>query len=185
MADAGLKAIFLARRGLIERLVKARVGTGDEAEDIMQELWLRIEQVKAGPVNDPVAYLLRMAMNLVTDRSLNRRRRQDREGAWQALQPVSAEFPDQESRLVAHAELARVQAVLDQMPGHMTRALIMFRLEGLSQRAIADELGMSVSGVEKLLSRAYRQLAEMHKDNAVGTGTRTGAAFSRKSTDVR
>ncbi|MGY2499272.1 sigma factor-like helix-turn-helix DNA-binding protein, partial [Klebsiella pneumoniae] len=46
------------------------------------------------------------------------------------------------------------------MPERMATALRLFRLEGVSQRAIADRLGISVSGVEKLLQRAYRKIEE-------------------------
>ena len=44
------------------------------------------------------------------------------------------------------------------MPERMRIALTMFRLEDESQRTIADTLGITVSGVEKLLRRAYAQL---------------------------
>jgi DNA-directed RNA polymerase specialized sigma24 family protein len=40
----------------------------------------------------------------------------------------------------------------------MAIALRMFRLEEKSQRAIAEHLGISISGVEKLLQRAYRKI---------------------------
>ena len=54
--------------------------------------------------------------------------------------------------------LKSVEQAIDAMPERMGRALRLFRIEGRSQRAIADELGISVSGVEKLLQRAYRIL---------------------------
>ncbi|NWN33500.1 RNA polymerase sigma factor, partial [Klebsiella michiganensis] len=44
------------------------------------------------------------------------------------------------------------------MPDRMATALRMFRLEERPQRAIAEHLGISVSGVEKLLARAYRKI---------------------------
>lgn len=168
MSESGLKAIFLERRKMIERLLRARTGSFDAAEDILQELWLRLEQARPGPVNDPVAYLLRTALNLANDMSLSARRRQDREGAWTAVQPGSAEFPDQEAALAASHELARLQEFMDRMPPHMVRAVEMFRIEGKSQRQIADDLGMSLSGVEKLLARAYRQLAEFRTSDTAG-----------------
>jgi DNA-directed RNA polymerase specialized sigma24 family protein len=38
----------------------------------------------------------------------------------------------------------------------MATALRLYRVENRPQRAIAEQLGISVSGVEKLLQRAYR-----------------------------
>lgn len=163
MSESGIRAVFLARRATLRRLLLARLGDAAEADDVLQELWLRIEQARTGPVQDPAAYIMRMALNLATDRRIADRRREGRHSAWGSLQPESAEVPGQEQALMARNELARVQALLDSMPEAMRRALILFRLEGRSQRAIAEDLGMSLSGVEKLLARGYRQLVEFQR----------------------
>lgn len=44
------------------------------------------------------------------------------------------------------------------MPERMRIALCMFRIEERPMKTIAGELGITVSGVEKLLQRAYRRL---------------------------
>ena len=46
------------------------------------------------------------------------------------------------------------------MPERMRVALVMFRFEDKPQRAIAERLEISVSGVEKLLQRAYRIISD-------------------------
>lgn len=185
MSESGLKAIFLERRSTIERLLRARTGSHEEAEEVLQELWLRLEQMKPGPVNDPVAYLLRTALNLAIDRGVSARRRRDREVAWTAIQPGSAEFPDPEAMLSASGELLRLREFMKQMPANMVRALEMFRLEGQSQRAIAAELGMSLSGVEKLLARAYRQLAEFQEMHRAAGAAPLSPDVSRSTNDAR
>ena len=58
------------------------------------------------------------------------------------------------------AALRRVEASIAAMPDRMATALRMFRIEDRSQREIAQTLGISVSGVEKLLQRAYRQIRD-------------------------
>lgn len=163
MAESGIKAVFLTRRPSLRRLLLARLGDASEADDVLQEVWLRIEQARTGPVQDPAAYITRMALNLATDRRIADRRREGRNSAWSALQPDSGEMPGQEELLMARSELDRVQALLDSMPEAMRRALLLFRLEGRSQKQIAEELGMSLSGVEKLLARGYRQLVEFQR----------------------
>lgn len=163
MTSSGLRAVYQERRILIERLIRARTNSADEAQEVMQELWLRIEQVRPGPIADPVAYVMRMALNMIVDRLLSQERKRMRETNWVAMQPSAAEFPNQETKVMAADELARVRQLLDQMPATMSRALVMFRLERLAQKDIAAELGMSVSGVEKLLARAYRQLTEFQQ----------------------
>lgn len=158
MTDSGLKATFLAQREQLMRLLSARLGNRDEAEDVMQDMWLRLARLPTGPVAEPGAYLFRMAANLATDRRVSAARRSARDNAWAAMQPDSAEYPDGEQQLVAKDELGQVERILDEMPDRMRQALVLFRLEGKSHKLIAQQLGISVSGVEKLLRRGYRQL---------------------------
>lgn len=165
----GLAAVFLANRAAIRRLVTARVQDPQLAEDLLQDMWLRLDAGRIGPVGDPLAYLMRMAMNLAADRRIADQRRAAREAAWLALQPAGAEQPDQERRLASAEELARLEALLGSMPEPMHRALVMFRIEGRPQRRIAEQLGLSVSGVEKLLARAYRRLVEFRLDSLAAT----------------
>lgn len=177
--DRGLAAVFLANRQAVRRLVTARTRDLAEAEDVLQEMWLRLDRARGGPVGDPLAYLMRMAMNVVADRRRADQRRSAREEAWGAVQPAGSEHPDAERQLLSIEELARLQALLGSMPDQMHRALVLFRLEGASQRAIAAELGMTLSGVEKLLARAYRRLIEFRTDNEAIAASRTDAADGR------
>jgi len=184
MGEGGIWAVFLANRALVRRLLLARTGNAADAEDIVQEMWLRIEQARIGPVADPLAYLMRMANNLATDRQTAARRRSTREAGWHSLQPVGAEHPDPERQLVSADEWARLNALLGSMPEAMHRALVMFRVDGMRQQAIAEELGMSVSGVEKLLARAYRRLVDFRNDSkAVAASSRAGGADGRSTSN--
>lgn len=174
MSDSGLMAVFMANRPLVERLLVARTRSRDEAEEVLQELWLRLEQSRPGPIRQPLSYIMRVALNLASDRAMSAQSRRGREEAWTSLQPESAEFPDPEESLLAKSELARVKRAIEQMPANMSQALIMFRLEGQSQGAIARQLAMSVSGVEKLLAKAYRKLADLRQDNTLAAVAGSG-----------
>lgn len=181
MSESGISAVFLANRALVRRLLLARTGNAADAEDIVQEMWLRIEQARMGPVADPLAYLMRMASNLAADRQTATRRRLAREGGWLSLQPKGDEQPDPERQILSAEEWARLDALLGSMPEPMHRALRMFRLEGMRQRAIAEELGMSVSGVEKLLARAYRRLVDFRNDSMAAGAPPAGEADGRST----
>ncbi|MBC2664033.1 RNA polymerase sigma factor [Novosphingobium flavum] len=183
MPEAGIAAIFLANRAMVRRLLLARGIGADEADEVLQDMWVRIEQSRIGPVADPLSYLMRMATNLATDRRIAGQRRLVREDAWTSLQPVGHEVPDQERRLISASELARLEALLASMPVHMRQALVLFRVEGRSQRAIADILGMSLSGVEKLLARAYRQLVEFRNDHPASLPERRATPGDRSKSN--
>ena len=165
MAESGLKAVFLQNRAALLRLLVARLGA-DEAEDALQDMWFRIDSLAGAPVAQPAAFLFRVAANLATDRRIAARRRVGREGAWLEVQPAADEQPDAERALIARDGLRAMERVIADMPERMRDALRMFRFEERPQREIAVELGITVSGVEKLLRRAYAQITAASADGA-------------------
>ena len=165
-SQGGLAAAFLANRPMLHRLLIARLGSPAEAEDALQEMWLRIDRLGDQPIDQPGSFLFRMAANLATDLRIAAARRGARDTGWHEVQPGSAEFADPERSALARDELAAVQASIAAMPERMRTALVMFRLEDQSQRTIAAQLSITVSGVEKLLKRAYAQLHAAAADRA-------------------
>jgi DNA-directed RNA polymerase specialized sigma24 family protein len=79
LADSGLRAIFLEQRAMLSRLLTARLGNRDDAEDALQDMWLRIDQLADQPIAQPAAFLYRVASNLATDRRIAAARRGARE----------------------------------------------------------------------------------------------------------
>lgn len=158
----GLRQLFLDRRPTLLRLLAARLGNADDAEDALQDLWIKLDalaaQGQAGPIADPAAFLYRMAANHASDRRIAGRRREVRDDAWHGVQPDATEQPDAERALIARDRLRALETTIAQMPERMRIALRLFRVEERSQREIAGELGITVSGVEKLLKRAYLQM---------------------------
>ena len=172
MSGSGLQAVFLQQRPMLVRLLAARLGSMEEAEDALQDMWLRLDTLADHPVAQPAAFLFRVAANMATDRRLSHQRREGRDTAWLSVQTEADELPDAERALLARERLDRVQRAIAAMPERMRVALVMFRFEEQSQRAIAERLGISVSGVEKLLQRAYRFILEADEENGEGADDR-------------
>lgn len=164
MVVSGLSAVLIAHRAALLRFLRAR-GAGDDADDIMQELWLKIERIEAaGPIADPRAYLFRMADNLMHDRVRANVRRSNREQAWSDAGYDSAgqdETPSAERALAARQRLREVERALATL-GERTQSIFRrFRIDGVTQSRIAQEEGISLSAVEKHLQRAYRTVAAL------------------------
>jgi RNA polymerase sigma factor (sigma-70 family) len=157
---SGLKELFLEQRPILLRLMTARLGSAPEAEDVMQDMWLKLDQLPDQQLTSPGAYLFRVAANLAADRRLSMARAVARDGLWLDAQPDAQEYPDAEAMLIARERLARIEAVMAAMPQRMSAALRMFRIERRPHKEIASELGITVSGVEKLLKRASRQILD-------------------------
>ncbi|WP_375393928.1 RNA polymerase sigma factor [uncultured Sphingomonas sp.] len=173
MTESGLKAVFLEMRPQLLRLLVARLGDRDEAEDALQDMWFRIDQlVVAGPIGQPSAFLYRIATNIATDRRISGQRRMARDTGWVDVQVAAEDLPDAERVLMGREKLAAVEAVIAEMPERMRSALRLFRFEERPQRDIAAELGITVSGVEKLLRRAYKQISDATADFDAGAADR-------------
>ena len=166
----GLRAVFLDERPMLLRLLTARLGSPDEAEDALQDMWLKLEQVPARPIAQPAAYLYRMASNLAADRRRSATRRMVRDTDWVEVQPRAEEQPPIERALIARERLRHVEAALASMPERMALAFRMFRFEERPRKEIAQHLVITVSGVEKLLERAYRHIHDTGRATGVDEG---------------
>ncbi|MGF7151117.1 RNA polymerase sigma-70 factor (ECF subfamily) [Sphingomonas zeicaulis] len=161
---SGLEAVYLANRPALLRFLRAR-GAGPRAEDLVQELWLRICAAPRGPIPDPLNYLFRAANNLMINAYRGETRHEARNDAWG---DVTAEHEaDAWGAIVARQEIALARQRLQAVGQRVLDIFFLFRAEGLTQREIAARYGLSVSAVEKDIQRGYRALAAL-KDETNG-----------------
>ncbi len=156
----------MVHRAELIRFITARSGDEVEADDLMQELWLKLDKLSTGPIAHARAYLFQMANNLVLDHRRSRRRSMSRDRQWsgEGGDPIlhPAERPDPsltaEEALCRDEEIAALRSAIEQLPPRSQIALRQYRLEGLGQSEIARNMGISRSGVEKHLVAAMRNL---------------------------
>ena len=186
MQDSGLEQVFLENRPKLLRFVRARLGDEQEAEDCLQDIWVKIGSLETGPIADPLPYLFRMVKNAMLDNRRAARRRAHRNDAWLATHPAHVfgidEQPSAEQRLLDRERLQAMEDVLAHLPERTSTAFRMFRLEGIAQKLIARHFDISVSAVEKHLQRAYHAVldaqaaldAEMTIERRPAAGKETG-----------
>jgi RNA polymerase sigma factor (sigma-70 family) len=153
----GLEAVYLERREALVRFLRVR-GAGEQAEDLVQELWLKVSSATS-PVTDPVSYLYRAANNLMISRHRSAERSERRDDEWSS----AGDRVDQsgEAAVAARQEIARAEQRLRSLGQRVLRTFVMFRIDGVPQKEIASHLGVSLSAVEKDLQRAYRAIADL------------------------
>lgn len=156
----GLQRVFLNERSRLLRFLQAR-GAGEEAEDVLHDLWQRLGSAGAQPIADPLSYLFRALENVLRDRRRSEVSRDRRHQDWYELGPDAEDEPGGERVLIARERLRRAEAVLAGLGERAERVFRRYRLDGLGQAAIARELGVSLSSVEKDLQKAYRALADL------------------------
>ena len=155
-----LGGAFVRHRAVLLRYLRAR-GAGEDAEDLLQELWLKIDATSEdGNVLEPLPYLYRMAHNLMVDRRRSDERRVARDQHYQGAIDVEGagvdHAPNAERTLVARDNLRQMDVALAALGARTDYIFRRHRVEGVSQRQIAEELGITLSGVEKHLQKAYR-----------------------------
>lgn len=165
-ATGGLAILFDSHRAELLRFLIARSGVREEAEDLLQELWIKASTQATGPVANGRAYLFRMANNLVLDQRRARHRAMTRDWNWLDAEGGGGLAPEDrpDPAMPADEAIARKQeaVLLEQaisaLPPGAQRALRLHRLEGLGQAEVAQVMGISRSGVEKHLAVAIKHL---------------------------
>lgn len=163
MSSTGLEVVFLSNRDRLLAFLRAH-GAGDAAEDLVQELWLKIAAAPSGPVAQPLSYLYRSANNLMLDRYRSTQQSTKRDQDWTEAAttiPGQSDDPSSERRLIAREQLRLAQAALDALGERASAIFRRHRIDGLGQRDIAAEFGVSLSTVESDLRRAYKAMIDL------------------------
>ncbi|MEG3170892.1 sigma-70 family RNA polymerase sigma factor [Sphingomonas sp. ZB1N12] len=163
MDSSGLEAVFLANRDTLLRFLRS-LGAGDAAEDLLHELWMRIQSAPTGPIASPLSYLYRMANNLMLDRHRAVRQAEKRDREWtEATGGASldrSEEPSAERVVIAREQAALAEAALQSVGDRAARIFRRHRIDGVEQRTVAAEFGVSLSTVEGDLRKAYRAMID-------------------------
>ncbi|WP_051504160.1 RNA polymerase sigma factor [Sphingomonas jaspsi] len=162
-SPGGLLTVLEANRARLVRYFAAH-GAGEEAEDLIQELAIRLEAANR-PVASPLSYIYRTATNLMIDWRRARQQSLKRDAAWADANDRFAEAVDHQVRpdqaIDARQRVDDLAAELANLGERARRILIGHRVEGKSQRELAAELGVSISTVESDLRQAYRLLSDL------------------------
>ena len=141
-------------------------GAGSDAEDLVQEVFLRLQTgAERGAIDNVEGYIFRIANNVL----ISRRRHDLVEGRpfWGPLSDEleSSEPLSPERILLGREHWMRFQAGLEALPHRAREAFLLHRFENMTYNAIARRMEISTSAVEKLIARALHQLAvELDRD---------------------
>lgn len=133
-----------------------RVGNRSDAEDLTQQTFERLARSESFDPNGRVAgYIFRIAVNLLRDRK--------KEAGYRKFLPFAsfdpmlieriaqeiAEDREPERVLLGRESLLEVLKCLNELGERTRNVFVLYRLEGMKQKDIAELLGMGLSTVEK------------------------------------
>jgi RNA polymerase sigma-70 factor (TIGR02957 family) len=153
---------FVAHRSLLFTVAYEMVGSAADAEDVVQETWLRwadIGDAARDEVRDPRAYLVQM----VTRQALNRlrtlaRQREDYVGEW-LPEPLLTSPDVAEDIELAESVSSAMLTVLETL-GQAERAVFVLReVFDVPYDEIAEAVGKSSAAVRQIAHRARQHVA--------------------------
>jgi RNA polymerase sigma factor (sigma-70 family) len=153
---AGIAELFVKHRSRLEAIVMRRVRDRAAAEDIVQDVFVRILQAgSAGSAEADIKILYAAARHAAIDHAMMIARRSSllAEHVPEQTAPVQASVS---AALEARDTLAALDRALAELSPRARQIFILHRVEGLPNALIAQRLGITVSAVEKQLARTFR-----------------------------
>jgi RNA polymerase sigma-70 factor (TIGR02957 family) len=150
---------FVAHRSLLFTVAYEMLGSAADAEDVVQESWLRWADVDQSQVRDPRSYLIRV----VTRQALNRlrtlsRRREDYVGEWLPEPLLTSPDVAEDVELAESVSIAML-TVLETL-GPAERAVFVLReVFQMPYGEIAEAIGKSAAAVRQIARRAREYVA--------------------------
>lgn len=144
----------------LERFIRHRIRHEADAADVLQETFLRIHNGMEHLRDDErvVAWVYQIARHAITD---HYRRARRTEGDLDTTEPVRA--PTEIDNL-NHAVGAWLMTMIEALPAEYRDALRLVESNGMTQREVAAELGLSVSGAKSRVQRGRALLKQMLQD---------------------
>jgi len=153
MTDA---EVFEAHRGLMFSIAYRMLGTIADAEDAVQDAWLRWSAASRADVIDARAFLARIVTNTALNRLRSARsRREAYAGPWLPEPLLTEAGPDAEERVeLAESVSMAMLVVLESLTPEERAVFVLREVFGFGHAEIGAALGRSAPAVRQLAHRA-------------------------------
>lgn len=156
--NMSLDSVYREFDSSLRKFIQSRVDDRDNAEDILQEVYIKIhnniDSVRNG--DRLVSWIYQITRNAITDQY----RRSHPES--ELKEDLVANQPEE---LDLYSELASsLQGMLNCLPKMYREALEWADLQGMKQEVVAKKLGLSLSGAKSRVQRARQKLKQAFLD---------------------
>jgi RNA polymerase sigma-70 factor (ECF subfamily) len=150
---------FAEHRGLVFSVAYRILGSATDAEDVVQEAWLRWSAEDRAEVTEPRGYLARIAANLAVDRlRAERARRETYYGPW-LPEPILTEHDPAADAAAADSVSLAMLVVLETLSPLERAVFVLREAFGYSYGEIARFVDRSEASVRQTASRAREHVA--------------------------
>jgi RNA polymerase sigma-70 factor (ECF subfamily) len=149
-----LAAGFESLRPQLTRVAYGILGSLTEAEDVVQEAWLRLGRTDAAVIEDLRAWLTTVVGRLALDAlGSARRRRESYVGEW-LPEPLVEEYDGEEDPTLDESVSTALMVVLERLSPAERTAFLLHDVFDLPFEKVAAVVGRSPAAVRRLASRA-------------------------------
>jgi len=159
-------------RAAVFRITRHYSGDADAAIDLTQQSFIAAFAAldRYDPSQNFAHWIVRIAINRCHDWARRRKVRQ----FFSFAKPIDAAYdlcdpaPSPEAQAADRQELRHAMAAIARLPARLKEVLVLRAIEGLSQREVAQVLGVSEKAVETRLYRAREKLADLMRGERGG-----------------
>ena len=172
---------FVAYRNLLFTVAYEMLGSAADAEDVLQETWLRWAGVDLGAVRDQRAYLVRITTRQALDRLRTlRRRKESYVGPWLPEPLLTAPDVAEDVELAESVSMAML-LVLETLTPTERAVFVLREVFDLDYDEIAEAVGKTPAAVRQIAHRARAHVAARRPRGGVSPAESRGAlqAFQR------
>lgn len=165
MPDDKALSLYLSHRRELVNYASGIVGDRDQAEDVVQEAWLRFsavaEKERPGKANilQPAGYLFRIVRNLAIDLSRKLINEAPHPAGDLAFAELPADMAGPEQEVAGRDQLQLVAAALEELPERTRRAFDLHRFGDKTFAEIGEILGLSQARAHALVQEAVAHCA--------------------------
>lgn len=165
-SDAAFRALYYRTMPRVRAWVARYLGPDGAVADVVQDVYVQVHRSIGAFRGDSAfsTWLYRLTLNVATShlRRVGRERLAD--------EPRHEAGFDDEARLAAREDLARLYRALDALSVEKRQVFVLYELQGMTLQEIADQLGTGIPTVAARLRRA--RLALVQSFHEIGARTR-------------
>ncbi|MFI6706915.1 RNA polymerase sigma-70 factor [Nonomuraea sp. NPDC050478] len=178
--------VFLAHRNLLFTVAYEMLGSAADAEDALQETWLRWVKVDLGQVSDQRAYLIRIATRRSLDRLRTMRRlKEDYVGSWLPEPLLTAPDVAEDVELAESVSMA-LMLVLETLSPTERAVFVLREVFAIGYEEIAAAVCKTPGTVRQIAHRARRHVDARRPREVVSPGQARAALESfRRALETR
>jgi RNA polymerase sigma-70 factor, ECF subfamily len=158
----GAQAVWQEFHDGLLRFVRRRVSSPETAEDIVQDVMLRVQRQseQLARAESVGAWVYTVARNAITDHYRRASTRREVASGSEIDLDVTDEAESEVRDVRAELATCCIAPFLERLPESYREALRLTEIEGITQTAAAERLGLSPSGMKSRVQRGRRQLKQ-------------------------